>query len=262
MDSNTACWGALLNECSGPITNEHLLTEALFKRHVIIKGIYAMPDGTCPEWLTKQGLDMSIRSLKAGVLCDYHNRVLGKTADRAAIDLQKALTALSNPMQLPGSRILRAPISKAISGVDYARWLCKTHCNISAANGQVPRMSYVQYAFGKRPEENLHFYTPVQVGQNVRIGRGRINYALYFDKDDPGMRIFEITLCGLRTLVTPFPVDTKTTARLMHTDGSLMDRLVCIQQFTSLGWYRISLDWKDDPCTMANDALNPRPRDA
>lgn len=252
----TGCWAAPLGGCSGPITKEHFFTEALFKKKITISGIYAMPNGACPEWLTKQGLDMSIKNLTANILCEQHNRLLGKTADRAAIDLQNALMASLEPMKQPGSKIMRPPISRIVCGVHYAQWLCKTHCNIMAADGIVPNRDYVRYAFGFRTENRLHFYTLAKVRQNMQIGRGRISYTVYVDADKPNVRIFEITLAGLRTLVTTFPVDSKKTARLMHSDASLLDRLKCVEKPTPLGYYKIHFDWCDEPSTITSPEDN------
>jgi len=248
MANNTKCWAAFLDECKGPVTGEHLFTEALFKNRVTIKGNYTMPDGSCPQWLTEQGLDMHIRKLKANILCDYHNKQLGETADRAAIDLQKALLLFNKPQILKGSKIFRPSVPITISGVNFARWLCKTHCNLMAVNGIVPNRGYVQYAFGYTPEQTLYFYTPACIGQKLPIGEGHINYVLYNDCDDPNIRIFKIMLAGLSTLVTTFAIDIKKTAKLMDLEASLLNRIKCLQQRTPLGWFRIILDWSGDPC--------------
>lgn len=248
MTSKSKCWASILGDCEGSITEEHLFTEALFKGRVTISGIYSMKNGKCPPWLTKQGLEISIRKLSSNILCEFHNRQLGKTADKEAIKLQRALVALNKPMQLPGSSILRPPIEKTISGVLFAKWLCKTHCNLMAVNGIIPNRSYVQYAFGHTLEQQLYFYTAAQVGQKLPIGKGHINYVLYVDCNNPNIRIFKITLAGLNTLVTTFAIDTKKTASLMNLDTSLLNRLRCLQQRTPLGWYKIHFDWNNDPC--------------
>jgi hypothetical protein len=253
MGNSAKCWASFLGECSGPITEEHLFTEALFKDRVTIKGNYTMPDGSCPEWLTEQGLDMHIKKLSLNILCEKHNKDLGKTADRAAIDLQRALQFFNKPKPLKGSRIFRSPKSVKISGVNFARWLCKTHCNIMVANGSVPNRSYVQYAFGYRPDQILYFYTPTLVGQKLPISKGHVNYVVYVDCQNPNIRIFKITLAGLNTLVTTFAIDVKKTANLMKLDASFLNRLKCIQQRTQLGWYRIHLNWDNDPCVRPNN---------
>lgn len=250
MTNNTKCWAAFLDECKGPITGEHLFTEALFKNRVTIKGNYTMSNGSCPQWLTEQGLDIHIRQLKANILCNYHNKKLGEIADRVAIDLQKALLYFNKPKILKGSKIFRPPKSITISGVNFARWLCKTHCNLMAVNGIVPNRSYVQYAFGYVPGQTLYFYTPARVGQKLPIGKGNISYVLYNDCKNPNIRIFKIMLAGLSTLVTTFAIDAKKTARLMNLDASLLNRLRCIQQPTPLGWYKVFFDWSNDPCIV------------
>jgi len=245
MNYRFKCWAECLGNCNGPITNEHLFTKALFKERITIRGIYEMQNGTRPQWLTEKGLEINILNLTANILCKF------KTADKAAIEVQKALVSFNDPMRRKGSMILQQPINRTISGVDFAKWLCKTHCNIMAVNNMIPDISYVQYAFGYTPDKYLYFYCSAQVSHALLIRSGHINYTNYVDINNPQTLIFSISLAGLRILVTSFPLHIQKTAKLMNI-SSLIDRIRCLEQFTPLGVYRIYLDWSNDPCTNVN----------
>jgi len=101
-------------------------------------------------------VETSIRKLAANILCRDHNNELGRTADAAALRLYRHLKSSHSPMELPGSGILRPPVDSRISGVNFGRWLCKTHCNYMIVHGMIPDPAYVRYAFLQAsPEADL-----------------------------------------------------------------------------------------------------------
>jgi hypothetical protein len=113
------CWAASLGDCAGPITKEHLATEALLGRRVTVE----RGRGNIPPVVSRP---ISIQRLTANILCEKHNGDLGKTADAAAKRLLSALRRSSDPMSLRGSRILRPPKPRVVSGVNFGRG-CARH---------------------------------------------------------------------------------------------------------------------------------------
>jgi hypothetical protein len=76
-------------------------------------------------------------------------------------------------MELPGSRVLRAPVDRQVSGVNFGRWLCKTHCNYMVAHGMTPDPAYPQYAFQKPTSKPIYIYLAAGVGEAMRLADGR-----------------------------------------------------------------------------------------
>ena len=229
------CWAATLGDCSGPITGEHLVTDALFGRRVRIEGEKA-------PWLLGPEVEIPIRRLKANILCEGHNSQLGRTADASARVLLRALRLAVAPMELPGSRILRPPVERRIPGVWFGRWLCKTHCNLMVAAGLTPAPEYVRYAFGKHPGRHIFIYCSGLLGDTIRLGEATstaIHYQQLVSDDDPTYDGFQITLGGFPSLVSLEPVH--------RNNQPLIDRLLVFQQSTPLGFYRITFDWTGEP---------------
>lgn len=247
MREQSVCWAESLGDCEGPITREHLVTEGLFGGRVQVRGDRAMPNGTRSDLLIRQGVDIGIGRLTANILCDRHNRMLGRTADRAAIDLQRVLLRTRGPTRLRGSRIHRPPASVHVSGVNFARWLCKTHCNLMVANGYTPDISFIKYPFGQMTDKRIFFYFAGRVGDTLPVGRGHITYQNYVDDRDQSVPIFQIRLAGLTTVVSTFSINTMIAMGIVESASPFLDRLRCIQQPTPLGYYRIEIDWGGEP---------------
>ena len=231
------CWAAPLGECEGPITSEHLVSKTLLGKKVFhrIGNDPLHGDGSV---YIKHG------ALTAHILCEKHNQELGGTADDAARQLLSAFRAMRTPMSLRGARILR-PVTRQISGVNYGRWLCKTHCDLMFAFGTTPHPAYVRYAFLRPLPNPVHFYLPAQVGQNLPLGNRNVpvvSWRRYTHDGEPEFDAFSVALSGYATLVSVLP--------LRQNGESMIDRLGSIRMPIPVGEFRISFNWSGEPAVQ------------
>ena len=85
--SEGVCWAAPVGGCGGPITGEHVVTEALLTKRILVEYAGAIRGD--------ERVAVPLRKLKANILCLKHNCELGRTADIAATRLLRALRAMS-----------------------------------------------------------------------------------------------------------------------------------------------------------------------
>lgn len=227
------CWAAPLGGCSGPITSEHLVSKALLGK----KAYHRI--GNDPMH-GEGSVYIKLGALSARILCKKHNGELGESADRAAKQLLDAFRAMRTPMSLRGARILR-PVTRQVSGVNYGRWLCKTHCDLMFAYGMTPDVAYVRYAFGRELPAPVHFYLPATVGQNLRLGTHApvVSWRRLVNTERPDLDAFSVTLSGYETLVCTIPYVWK--------GEPMIDRLGSIRMPTPVGEFRISFNWDGEP---------------
>ncbi len=233
------CWAEPLGGCDGPITQEHLVSKSLSGAGVLHRIGNGPRDGGGP-------FDLRWGDLKARILCRKHNNELGGTADWAALRLFAHLKAINTPMSVPGSRILRPPFDRRVSGVSFGRWLCKTHCDIMFANGKLPDTAYAFYAFARPLPSPVHFYCTGLEGQQLRLADDRyprVSWTQLINDADPGADIFSISLAGFETMVSTKPYT-------MH-GRQMVDRVKVLQQPTALGMFRIVFDWTGEPPVAA-----------
>ena len=234
--SQPLCWAASVGECEGPITGEHLVTEALLTKRVLVEYSGVLRGD--------ERVDVPLRKLKANILCRKHNGELGRTADMAAIRLLRALRAMRHPLEHRGSRILRPPVDRHVSGVDYGRWLCKTHCNLLTANGLKPSMTYVRYAFQVQIDTTIHFFFEPAVDDLMRLGNEResiVSWSHITSPIDQEFEAFSISLGGFSTAVSSVVLE--------RNGRPMMDRIRELHHSTPLGMFRILIDWRSDPTT-------------
>jgi hypothetical protein len=226
------CWAASLGGCGGPVTREHLATGSLFGKRIRVQGGFF---GTPP-------VEISIRKLAANILCRDHNNELGRTADAAALRLFRHFKASHDPMQLPGSRILRPPVDQRVSGVNFGRWLCKTHCNFMVANGMTPNTAYIRYAFSHPPGRPIYIYFAAGLGDALRLVDGRypvVSWSQLLSDDEPGFDGFSVKLAGFESMVTIAPI--------RRNGQQMIDRIRALEWPTQLGSFRIVFDWAGEP---------------
>jgi hypothetical protein len=233
--SENKCWAATLGGCGGPITIEHVVTKALFGKRVRV-------DGHTGGWLGTEADEISIKKLTANILCQDHNNELGRTADRSARRLLDCFRASQQPMKLRGSRILRPPVDRRLSGVEFGRWLCKTHCNLMIVNGMTPDAAYVCYAFQRPIPKPVFFFLACSLGDNLRLAYGRdpvVSWSQFVDDGQSRFDAFTISLAGFRTIVSTAPVQ--------RNGKEMIDRIRVLEQQTALGPFRIIFDWSGEP---------------
>jgi hypothetical protein len=231
------CWAAPLGGCGGPISAEHVVTQSLFGKRVRVEGATGpWPGGGAPKFET------SIRRLTANILCREHNNELGRTADLAALRLLRHLRTSHRPMELPGSKIPRPPVDRRMSGLNFGRWLCKTHCNLMIVNAMTPDQTYIRYAFLRPLPRPLHFFFTGAIGDNLRLARVSdpvVSWAQLLADEDAGFDAFVITLGGFQTVVSTIPIQRK--------GKEMIDRLAVLKQPTPLGPFKIIFDWSGEP---------------
>jgi len=221
-----------LGGCGGPITREHLATHALLGPTVRVQvGTQRTP-----------AVETSFKKLTANILCWDHNSELGRTADAVALRLYRHLKASHSPLKLPDSRILRPPVGRRVSGVNFGCWLCKTHCNYMIVLGMKPDPAYIRYAFLHPPGKPIYFYLAGGLGDTLRLADGRdpvVSWQQLLSDDQPDFDGFLISLAG-------FPVAVAT-APIRRNGLQMIDRIRVVEWPTSLGLFRIVFDWSGEP---------------
>ena len=233
------CWAEVLGGCGGLITREHLATAALFGPRIRVRG----------GFLGAPVVETSIKKLTANILCRDHNQELGRTADAAALRLFRHFKASHNPMELPGSRILRPPVGRRVSGVNLGRWLCKTHCNYMIAHDMAPDPAYIRYAFLRPLGKPIYFYLAGTSGDAVRLADGRdpiVGWRQLLSDDRLDLDGFSVSLAGFETIVT--------TAPMPRNEREMLDRVRALEWPTPLGPFRITFDWNGEPPAIEDAA--------
>ncbi len=237
--SEGVCWAAPVGGCGGPITGEHVVTEALLTKRILVEYAGAIRGD--------ERVAVPLRKLKANILCLKHNCELGRTADIAATRLLRALRAMRRPMELRGSHVLRPPVDRRLSGVDYGRWLCKTHCNLMTAGGLKPSIAYVQHAFQALTDTPIHFFFDPAVEDLMRLADEReaiVSWSHLNSPSVPELEAFSISLSGFSMVVSLVPLE--------KNGLQMKDRIRELQHPTPLGMFRIVLDWSSRSNTPAN----------
>jgi hypothetical protein len=223
------CWAGAYGECSGSITEEHVISKGLLGKRMKIRG------GPFGSELS----DLSVAALKAPILCKGHNNEFGRTADLAAQQLVRHLETSRDPLRLPGSRILRPPVAKRLSGIHFGRWLCKTHCNLMVINGMTPNPAYMAYAVQAHDRQPIYFYFPGAVGESLRLveqNGPKFQWSQIISAGhDARFDGFQITLSGLPTVVSTRP--------LSRGPLPMLDRMKTLEWQTALGRYQIHFNW-------------------
>ena len=226
------CWAHHLGLCSGPITDEHLISKGLLGRTVRVESAGA-PSFQSP------GVTLPTRRLVSNILCEKHNQELGRTADWAAIRMKAALRHLNAPNRVKGSTAPRLPMPRKISGTNLARWACKTHCNFMITNRRRPDPDYVAYSFLQTTRTRLRFYWMGTLGQNLRFLDPKSPMVGYTQYGDGEQDSFDINLAGFQLRVSRYPI--------VPEGVRLLDRPARLQMSTPAGMFMITLDWSGEP---------------
>jgi hypothetical protein len=185
---------------------------------------------------------MAVKSLVSFRQCAHHNRLLSERVDPISKTVRQAIQEMlaSRIITVQGKRLVKRPNGSigpprrvALHGPTFGAWLTKTHCEIKAASGAVPRLSYVQYTFGRKTDEPIHFYSPHVVGDAP--GFSKIAWIRYQDYDDE-TQPFLINISGLQTLVSVLPA-------AGPNGEAYIDRVRRYEHAE----VTFTLDWRDDP---------------
>ena len=122
-EARKGCYAACLNDCAGPLSREHYISESLLRRlekdGLTVEGFPWQPPGE------KQSL--SVNALAARVLCKRHNE------DLSALDavIEKFVDTLERVgVEFKSGRI--DPWAWLMNGHDLERWLLKVLCGMVA----------------------------------------------------------------------------------------------------------------------------------
>lgn len=108
MSNYSSCWANYRGDCNRGMSNEHLISKALFPDQVVyISGI---------DWCKGQEKCVGINSLTRKILCAHHNNSLSK-ADKTAVN---AIQAFHSGIGI-----------NEIDGILLERWLIKTAINLT-----------------------------------------------------------------------------------------------------------------------------------
>ncbi len=144
-------------------------------------------------------------------------------------------------MELHGARVLRPPVDRRVSGVNFGRWLCKTHCNYMLAHGMTPDPAYTQYAFQRPTSKPIYIYLAAGVGEAMRLADGRDPVVGWKQllADDPAYDGFSVSLSGFESVVS--------TAALNRNWKPMLVRVRVLEWPTALEPFRIVFDWSTKP---------------
>ena len=137
--------------------------------------------------------------------------------------------------------LFRSPVDRRVSGVNFGRWLCKTHCNYMVANGLEPDRDYIRYAFVRPVSKPIYFQLDAACGVSLKLASSEeppITWAQYLT-DDQSFDGFKISLAGFPSFGSKVPI---------NRNGQLMlDRISALVFPTPLGPFRIFFDWAGEP---------------
>jgi hypothetical protein len=168
------CWGAVLGDCAGGISREHLISDGIFDGAMV--SAYGL------KWCKDRPVEISLASAVSKVLCKRHNEGLS-AFDAEASRLSRFLS----------TNVLDDPLSEAqvtLRGPLLEKWALKTFINLAYIGALDP-----EHHARVQPDEDLVKY--VYEGTSVPSGVG-----LYFVAGSISNSNFNVGLSwnGIRNL--------------------------------------------------------------
>ena len=131
-----------------------------------------------------------------------------------------------------------------MSGANFGRWLCKTHCNFMVSSGMKPDPAYIRYAFGQPSEKSIYIYLAASPGDVLRLGDGRdpvVSWQQFLAPHEAEFDAFSVKLSGFESVVTTVPIQ--------RNGEPMVDRLRLLELPTPLGAFRIVFEWTAEPAS-------------
>ena len=192
------CWAALLGDCAGGFSREHLISNGIFDDEVITAFGLA--------WCKERPVQIGQASAVAKILCKRHNEALS-SFDSEATKLSQFLSA----------NVLDDPLSEAqttLRGVLLEKWALKTFLNLGYVGGLdpehhtrvLPEAGLITYLF--RDTEvptgiGLYFVTGAVSNHGYKIG---LSWNAIRNMSDAGVIVgMTFTLNDVRFVVSAAP---------------------------------------------------------
>jgi len=194
------CWANSLGDCSGKMSGEHLVSDALFDDDTVT--VQGLP------WCKDQPKIIGLSSLVKNVLCTEHNSRLSE-ADETAKKFRDALRAMASSQNDHSAGELTPSAVNEVDGFSIERWCAKTIVTFAAGtsarigdgrNRGKPSRSLVEIVFGQKHfESRAGLYWMGEVGDNITVNDG-VEVMVFTDSEDrvQGARF---TLFGFRMLL-------------------------------------------------------------
>lgn len=151
------CWAYKIGGCDGPITGEHIVSSAQLPDRVTLKGLH---------WCQEEFKTVGRSSCVANVLCRRHNNMLSDV-DAEATRFKKFLPLFFSTRKA-GKKLTVSDRFHTVNGTLFARWLCKTYCNMVASGKREPSNDFVCYAMKSPTARRMYFCVPAAIGKSLQ----------------------------------------------------------------------------------------------
>jgi hypothetical protein len=170
------CWAAILGDCEGKISREHLVSQALFPEgKITVRGLH---------WCRDEEKTVGLAALTGKILCCKHNSELSdldSAAKRAFETLDSSLQLFQVRNRLKARRWTVRTFT--IDGALLERWFLKTLINLchdgpwiigeGSHPAGMPNDELVRIAFGRAVfREKAGLYTAAHDGEQVTLRQG------------------------------------------------------------------------------------------
>lgn len=203
------CWAQGLGPCEGKITKEHIISCSQLPETVSVKGF---------QWCKEEYKTIGRSSAVANILCKGHNNALSD-ADEEAMRFKHFLPHFFQACS-PGKKIVVSDRFHTMKGTLFARWLCKTYCNIIMATGnRTPSADFARYAFALRPVRRMHFYIVAAIGKPLQADNEDFQFIDFFSPE--GIVLACFSFWGFRWFAANAVVDESATDLLRYAGVSI-----------------------------------------
>jgi hypothetical protein len=238
----------IIDGCEGPLSEEHPLSEGL-RRGRRIQVVVKEPgaDGAWRETFASPSIPM--RHASAKILCVKHNGALS-AADLEVQKFQEALQEIELRSQSP---IVWPAKTVVINGRLLGQFLCKYIVGSFVIHDPVTpvKRDLVLFAFGRKTDRPVHFYFVQSVGDRPGFGRTDNAPIQRIESPDDPQVAHIVTVAGFRTIVTSLSEGEALLPVLMEMVApgvQWINRLAAIESPLKGEMYRVTIDWRDDPC--------------
>lgn len=182
------CWAAIIRECKGPLTREHIVSRSVLSPSIRVKGL---------KWCRHELREASASSLTGNILCERHNHALS-IVDQEGANVKQALqTVCFDP-----------PTDRAMKSVEYInadarlfiRWLAKSFCNFVANDGGDPSPDFIRFSFGQSSHRTVKGFIHLSPGCTFAPDRNHIFHFEFFSDPD-GIVIAKFVFFGFPFLL-------------------------------------------------------------